>query len=383
MKARLGFIMTRMYDEMATKGSVVLIVDSEEVNRSILKHYVTELGYQAAESIDGRLALNFIRETPPDLIFLSTTMPILNAEEVLLLMNEDNLIKDIPVIVTSTADEIERVVRCIELNADDYLTMPYNPALLKARIKASLKKKIYHDIEKNFFKQMDEYSQNLEKLVQAQVKEISEGQQATIFAMAKLAEHRDPETGQHLERMADYCKILAESLSQTDKYSEIIDKKYIDSIFAAAPLHDIGKVGVPDEILNKPGKLTAEEFHEMKKHAAIGGDTLKEVVAKHPTNEFVRIGIDIAQSHHEKWDGSGYPDSLVGVKIPLAARILALGDVYDALVSERCYKAAFTHDKAKEIIIEGRNNHFDPDIVDAFLMSEEQFKEVILRYKQG
>jgi len=365
-----------LYDELVTKGATVLIVDNDEINRVTLKHYVADLGYEPVEVYDGRQALDYIKENSPDLIFMCTVTPILSADELLLLMNEDDALKDIPVIITATNDQIERVVTCIELGADDYLIRPYNSSLLRARIRASLKKKMYHDIEKNFFKQMDEYSHNLEKLVQEQVQEISEGQQATIFAMAKLAEYRDPETGQHLARMSDYCKLLAENLAEVDKYKVTVDKNYIDCIYAAAPLHDIGKVGVPDDILNKPGKLTESEFNEIKKHTVIGAETLKEVAAQHPANEFVRIGIDIALSHHEKWDGSGYPYGLSGENIPLAARILALGDVYDALVSERCYKKPFSHEKAKEIILDGRGTQFDPDIVDVFIKHEDKFRDV-------
>ena len=368
--------MDHMYDKLLTKGARVLIVDHEHDHRSALLHYIIDLGYQPIEAIDGRIALDILATDPPDLVFLNTELPILNAEEVIILMQENDKLKDIPVIITSSNENTESIAKCIELGADDYVIMPYNPTLLRARVKASLKKKIYHDVEKNFFRQMNEYSHNLEELVKDQVKEISQGQQATIFAMAKLAEYRDPETGQHIERMAEYCKIIATYLRGCDRYRYYIDDNYIDCIYSAAPLHDIGKVGIVDEILNKPGKLTKEEFNEMKRHTVIGANTLKDVIARHPSNELVRIGIDIAEAHHEKWDGSGYPFGLSGENIPLSARILALGDVYDALVSERCYKKAFSHEEAKKIILEGRGTHFDPSIVDAFIECESDFIKI-------
>ena len=198
--------------------------------------------------------------------------------------------------------------------------------------------------------------------------------------MAKLAESRDPETGEHLERMAEYNKLLCKNLRMLPKYESIIDDKYIENIHAASPLHDIGKVGIPDNILTKPGKLSEREFDIMKTHSAIGADTLRIVDEKHPGNDLVRMGIEIAESHHEKWDGAGYPNGVSGENIPLAGRILALGDVYDALTSKRVYKEAFSHEKSREIILEGRGTHFDPDVVGAFISIENEFLTVKERF---
>jgi putative two-component system response regulator len=197
-----------------------------------------------------------------------------------------------------------------------------------------------------------------------------------IFMMAKLAESRDPETGQHLERVQRYSRALAEELARTPKYANVIDGDYLRLIFQTSPLHDIGKVGTPDHILLKPGRLTREEFEIMKQHTSLGAQTLDLALEKYPQASFLIMARDIAIAHHEKYDGSGYPNGLSGEDIPLAARIVALADVFDALTSVRVYKDAFSIEKTKEVIIEGRGQHFDPDVVDAFLKIEHRFLEI-------
>jgi response regulator RpfG family c-di-GMP phosphodiesterase len=194
-----------------------------------------------------------------------------------------------------------------------------------------------------------------------------------IFALARLAESRDPETGTHLERVQIYCRLLAERMRASSAFLGIIDNDFVENLFRSAPLHDIGKVGVPDRILRKPGKLTAEEFELMKQHAKIGGDTLHAVMRQGRTHAFLQMGMEIAYCHHERFDGSGYPQGLKGESIPLAARILALADVYDALTTQRVYKAAMGHAEARELIIKERGRHFDPAVVDAFLEGLEDF----------
>jgi len=217
---------------------------------------------------------------------------------------------------------------------------------------------------------------DLEGRVEQQVKEISSAQLAAIFAMSKLAESKDPETGEHLERMREYCRVLSQELARLPRYHDVITQAFQDNIYAASPLHDIGKVGVPDNILLKPGPLNDDEWVIMKSHPLIGGETLRAVDRQYPGSEFIRAGIDIAECHHEKWNGSGYPRGLSGEQIPLAARILALGDVYDALTSKRCYKDKFSHDKSRSIIVEQTGTHFDPDVVEAFLNREDEFLQI-------
>lgn len=220
-----------------------------------------------------------------------------------------------------------------------------------------------------------ELSNSFEELVEEKVKEISESQMATIFALVKLAESRDDDTGKHIERTAKLCKLLARLLSKTPKYKDKIDTSFINNIYYASPLHDIGKVGIPDNILLKPGKLTKEEFEIMKTHTSIGYNTLLEVGNIYNQNSFIKQGMEISRSHHEKWDGSGYPEGLKGEEIPLSGRIMAMVDVYDALRSKRVYKEAFNHERSLQIIIEGRGKHFDPFLTDIFAENQDIIRE--------
>lgn len=351
----------------------ILIVDDNETNRKLLNELILSLGYTPSFADNGLSALAQIRKQPPNLVLLDILMPEMDGHGVLENMKKDNDLRHIPVIMISALDEMESVVRCIEKGADDYLVKPFNPTLLRARIGACLDRKQLHDQEHEYQQQIENYNTNLEHMVRKQVREIGAGQLGTIFSMAKLAESRDPETGEHIQRMCEYCKVIAERLRLLPKYAAVIDSEFVDDICAAAPLHDIGKVGIPDRILQKPGKLTKEEFALMKLHTTIGGETLRDVDQKYPGNTFVRLGINIAEGHHEKWDGTGYPRGLAEEDIPLAGRILALGDVYDALTSKRCYKEAFPHARSREIILEGRGRHFDPDVADAFVSAEDEF----------
>jgi putative two-component system response regulator len=221
--------------------------------------------------------------------------------------------------------------------------------------------------------ELKKYNEQLEELVDAKVREISDSQIATIYALVKLAESRDDDTGAHIERTARLCRLLAEKLGQLPEFSGIIDDEYIENIYRSSPLHDIGKVGIPDAILQKPGKLTQEEFQIMKTHAEIGARTLEDVANQYKGNAFIKMGLEITRGHHEKWDGTGYPNGLSGPDIPLSARIMAIVDVYDALRSKRTYKEGFSHEKSAEIIQEGRGTHFDPQLVDIFLKYQDEF----------
>lgn len=207
-------------------------------------------------------------------------------------------------------------------------------------------------------------------------KKVQSARNATILGLAKLAEYRDADTGAHLERIREYAKVLAEELAKKPKYVGYITHEYIEDIYNSSILHDIGKVGIPDSILLKPGRLTVEEFEVVKRHSSLGGDALKTVESKIEGQSFMSLGKEIAYYHHEKWDGTGYPKGLKGEEIPLSARIVSLADVYDALTSKRVYKDAFSHEKAKEIILADRGKHFDPDVVDAFIVHEEDFRSI-------
>ncbi|MEG6615449.1 HD domain-containing phosphohydrolase [Peptococcaceae bacterium 1198_IL3148] len=214
-------------------------------------------------------------------------------------------------------------------------------------------------------------------------KEIAETQLATIYSLVKLSESRDDETGAHIERVALFCKLLASELRNLPQYQDYINDDYVDNIFKASPLHDIGKVGIPDSILLKPGKLSTEEFEIMKTHTVIGANTLLEVKKKYPDNKFLELGISITRFHHERWDGSGYPDGLSGQDIPLSARIMAIVDVYDALRSKRVYKEAHSHEESMKIIKQGEGSHFDPEILQVFVQNEARFNAIYEQLNKG
>lgn len=224
--------------------------------------------------------------------------------------------------------------------------------------------------------ELEKYSHHLEKLVEEKVKEISSSQMATLYALIKLSESRDDDTGEHIERTASFCKLLAQKARTAPEYAETITDTFIETIYKASPLHDIGKVGIPDSILLKPGKLTEDEFAIMKTHVQIGYDTLTKVGQQYNKNEFILMGMDIALYHHEKWNGSGYNKGLKGEEIPLSARIMALADVYDALRSKRVYKDAFSHEKSIDIIKSSKGTHFDPMLVDIFVNYQDEFKSL-------
>ena len=357
------------------KPAEVLIVDDIEENRDILRRRMTALGHIPFMAENGKQALEHVATRLPDLILLDLTMPEMDGYEVLDRLKADARTRHLPVIVITAVNEEESKVRCIKNGAEDYLDKPINATLLKARVGACLERKRLRDLE-------EEYRNHLEEKVQAQVKEISSAQLGTIFALAKLAESRDSDTGEHLERVREYCGILARQLCTVPRYADLMTAKFIDDLCAASPLHDIGKVGIADDILKKKGKLTADEFAVMQSHTTCGAETLKAVAEKHPGNDFIHLGIDIAAGHHEKWDGSGYPQRLAGETIPLVARILALADVYDALTSKRCYKEAMPAETARSIIVDGKGKHFDPEVVDAFLAVEAEFLVVRQRFQK-
>ena len=227
------------------------------------------------------------------------------------------------------------------------------------------------------------YSEHLEDLVQEKVKEIYASQIATIHALVKSAESRDDDTGAHIERTSAYCRLIAEKLREAGVYRGVIDDHYAENLAKASPLHDIGKVGIPDAILLKPGRLTDGEFAVMKTHVTIGFNTLASVEKSYQENAFLKLGMEIAKNHHEKWDGSGYMNGMSGEDIPLSARIMALSDVYDALRSKRVYKEGFSHEKSVDIIAQGRGSHFDPAIADAFLDHHPLFREIFDQLTHG
>jgi putative two-component system response regulator len=353
----------------------ILIVDDEPANLQVLTGILKQKGYKVRPASSGLQALQGAEIEQPDLILLDINMPDMNGYEVCKKLKENNYLKEIPVIFISALNETIDKIKAFSAGGVDYVTKPFHIEEVLSRVDTHLKLHFLQiDLEK--------YNTRLEELVLSQVKEISESQMATIFAIAKLAESRDDNTGKHLERVQILCRLLCLQLAHNPKFKNEINQTFITELYHASPLHDIGKVAIPDNILLKQGKLTPEEFEIMKKHAFFGADTLQQVQKKYPNNSFLNMGIEIAHFHHERWNGSGYPDGLKGENIPLCARIMSIADVYDALRSKRCYKPSFSHEDSCRIIIEGRETQFDPAVVDAFEEIHKQFNETSEQMKE-
>lgn len=355
------------------KAGNILVVDDIEVNRKLVQHQMTVLGYNISQAENGLSALAQMKASPPDVLLLDINMPVMNGVEVIQHMKANPALANIPIVVISGITDIEKIAQCIELGADDYLIKPHDFRLLKARIENHIEKKKLRDREQSLVSRIEKYSLDLEGRVRQQVKEISDAQRAIIFAMSKLVESRDQETGMHLERVREYCKSLVSYLASHSKYESQINEDFIEDLYASSPLHDIGKVGIPDRILSKPGKLTPDERITMNSHTVIGSRTLEAVNERHPGNSFIAMGTEVTECHHEQWDGSGYPHGTKGEDIPLSARILALADFYDALTTDRPYRGALKHDQVREMILSQSNKHFDPCIVEAFVGIENEF----------
>ena len=362
---------------------LVLIVDDSRAVRIFVRELLKQVGYDVIEAEDGISGLKVIAASNPDVVLLDIEMPNKTGLEVLAELDASSRL--FSVILFTTLSSLDAIVNGLERGADDYIVKPFQETELLARVAAAIRiahnKRLLFEARitaerdaENLRKMQSELS--YQKMIERQVREISEAQSATIFAMAKLAEFRDEDTGGHLERVREYCRLISEDLRSNSSYADHITPEFIDCIQHAAPLHDIGKVAIPDSILQKQGKLTSEEFDKMKSHTIIGADNLQLVYNNYPGNLFVGMGIEIALYHHEQWGGTGYPDGLVGKNIPLSARIMALADIYDALRSDRCYRKGLTHDQARNIILEGDGKHFDPELVKAFLRIEDVFVRI-------
>ncbi len=290
-------------------------------------------------------------------------------------MKSDDQLRNIPVIFISALQDTANIVRAFSQGGVDYVTKPFQQEEVQARIATHLGLQ-------QAKKEVELYSHQLEDLVSRKVLEITEAQMAINLALSKLTESRDCDTGKHIERVQFFCKILAHQLKFEEPLRSIIDDPFIDNIFHASPLHDIGKVSIPDSILLKKGKLSVSEFEIMKTHVSAGALTLEAILNLYPSNQFLKMGLEITQYHHERWDGAGYLEGLKGEEIPIAARIMALVDVYDALRSERPYKKPFPHDVSRGIIMNESGSHFDPMIVKAFIEVNDVFERVFEEHQE-
>ncbi len=361
---------------MSNAGTVLIVEDSAIIRR-LIRDQVKKLGYEAREAENGADALVSMEESLPDCVILDLMMPVMSGPELLEKMQESEKLRNVPVIVVTALSDMDKIVYCIERGAADYMQKPFRAQVLRARLASCIERKKLHDREMDLQKQLEEHNAQLEERVNRQVKQITAAQLSTIFAMCRLAESRDVDTGKHVERVGEICYLLAQAfLAKPNPNEPPPPPDLAENIRTAAPLHDIGKVAVSDLILQKPGKLTPEEFEAMKLHTTAGHTLLADVDNSHPGNNFISMGKDIALYHHEKWNSKGYPTGLGSYDIPIAARIMALADVYDALTHQRCYKPAMSHEEAMQIILEGTATHFDPYLVGLFQELEQDIIRV-------
>ena len=352
----------------------VLVVDDTPDNLALMSDLLRDT-CKVRVANSGERALRLLGNgPPPDLILLDIMMPGMDGYAVIRALKANPQTRDIPVLFLTAKSEVEDERIGLELGAVDYLTKPVSHAILQARVKIHLALKAQADF-------LRDKSAFLEAEVARCTREVLAVQDVTIHALASLAETRDNETGNHIRRTQHYVRMLAQHLSSQPRFAAKLTDNYILGLFKSAPLHDIGKVGIPDSILLKPGKLTEAEFEIMKTHTTLGRDALERAEKELGTSvEFLSIAKEIAHSHQEKYDGSGYPQGLAGDAIPLAARLMAVADVYDALISRRVYKEPFSHEKSVEIMRLGRGTHFDPDVFDAFLVLQDAFQQIAARY---
>lgn len=353
----------------------ILVVDDLPENLTVLGGLLQNEGYQVSAANSGRQALRYAAQHPhPDLILLDVMMPGMDGYEVLRCLRAMPRVNEVPVIFVTARDDAEDEEYGIELGAADYITKPIRPSVVLARVHSQLLAKEARDGLRN-------RNLLLEDEVSRRMHENERIQELSIRALAHLAETRDNETGNHILRTQAYVHLLANQLAGKPRFASTLTPHYIELLQRSAPLHDIGKVGIPDHILLKPGPLTPEEWEVMKTHTTLGCNAIARAlrdVEKPPT--FLELAMEIARSHHERWDGGGYPDGLAGESIPLSARIMAVADVFDALISPRVYKAAIPFDLVPDILAAERARQFDPDVLDTFLAKFPAFVAIARRH---
>ena len=361
-------------DTIGITKPTILVVDDTPGNLSLMMELL-KTDYQVKLANNGERGLKLATTAqPPDLILLDIMMPGMDGYEVCQKLKADPHTRDIPVVFLTAKSDVEDEKKGLEIGAVDYITKPISPPVVLARVKIHLALKAQADF-------LRDKSDFLEAEVSKRTREVMAIQDVTILAMASLAETRDSETGNHIRRTQFYVKALAAHLAKTPKFAAQLTEGTIQMLFKSAPLHDIGKVGIPDRILLKPGRFEPHEFELMKTHTTLGRDAIEHAEQQLGMNvEFLSMAKEIALSHQEKWDGSGYPQGLAGEAIPLSARLMAVADVYDALISRRVYKEGMSHEKALAIIQEGRGSHFDPDVADAFMALQQEFRDIAARF---
>ena len=335
------------------KENKIMVVDDEDSNLRLMEALLIPHGYDVILAQDGRQAIDLIEESPPDVILLDVMMPVMNGFELAEKLKSSEETHHIPIVMVTALNNFDDRIKAIEAGADDFLSKPVDETELTARVRSLVKVKTLHDHMKNYQKELETEVEKRTRQLYSSYEKIKKSSFDTIMRLSRAAEYKDEDTGAHVKRMSHYSAAIAEKMG--------LNETTVESILLASPMHDVGKIGIPDKILLKPGKLDNKEWTTMKMHASIGGEILAGA-----KSGFIRLAEIIALTHHEKWDGSGYPLGLKGKQIPLVGRIVALGDVFDALTSKRPYKDAFSIEKSFAIIRETTGTHFDPDVVKAF-----------------
>ncbi len=357
------------------KEGRILVIDDDEVVLGVLKDLLELRSFEVLTAQEGRAGIEVFRNNGPDLVITDISMPELDGLQVLRRIREMD--ECVPVILVTGHGDLDNAIGALRRGAYDFLLKPINPEILLNTVNTGVEHCRLRRFEKDYRRILEEQVEARTKDLVQSYKTIQKIQEASIFALAKLAESRDDETGLHLRRLQAYCNAVCLRLREREAYRSVMADDFVDNIVRSSVLHDIGKVAIPDNILFSPDKLELDEYEVMKQHTLYGGKALEEAALEVGGDEnYLSMGRDVAYYHHEHWDGNGYPFGLKGEEIPLSARIVALADVYDALTTQRRYRKAYKHEQAIQAIAKGRNKQFDPEIVDALLEIEGEFRRI-------
>jgi len=360
---------------METEKKLVILVDDNPANLRIGKNVLLEK-YAVATAPSAAKLFSLLENNDPAIILLDIDMPEMNGYEAIKILKNKNETKNIPVIFLTAKTESDDELEGLSLGAIDYITKPFQPSLLLKRIEVHLLVEDQRRALENQALELKNFNDNLQKMVEEKTQDVLDLQAALLKTMAEMVEYRDDITGRHIERTQLGIKILIEEIERSGFYQEETKGWNVDLLLQSCQLHDVGKISICDNILKKPAALNSEEFEVMKKHAAFGEQIIEKIELLAKESDFLKYAKIFAASHHEKWNGTGYPRGLKENEIPLLGRIMAIADVYDALISDRPYKKAFPHDEAIKIILENREKQFDPVLVDLFLGVSEEFRKI-------
>jgi putative two-component system response regulator len=346
------------------KKPIILVVDDTDMNLRLLEALLLPMGYEVLKAVNGQDAIEKAKEMHPDVILMDVMMPVMDGFEATKLLKLDEETRIIPVVMVTALREANDRVKALEVGADDFISKPFDKSELRTRVKTLVSLKAHSDFLRNYQQQLETEVARKTNQLQNTLAALQTASLDSINRLSRAAEYRDEDTGKHILRMSGYSKVIARKMGCSDKTSE--------RILYAAPMHDVGKIGIPDNVLLKPGKLNPDEWEIMKQHTIIGAGILSG-----SWTGIVRLAEVIAYTHHERWDGSGYPRGLKGSEIPLVGRITAIADVFDALTTRRPYKEPFSVEKSFAIIQESKGTHFDPKVVDIFFAVQDEILEIM------